>query len=744
MTKKSLKMAFVLLFVFIIIFSVNSVSAQENKKILFDETHPDGKINAIHSIGTYGSSGFANILQNNGYSVSTYTDTPITPDKLKGYDVLIIMGQLRNYTDDEVQTINNFVNNGGGLLLIGVPWGQAQGDSNFAYNKIAESFGVSFAYNQEIVSDQNYFIFPWNVEITDFRSSPITSNVQKYYHFSGTYIKDPGSSTVVAYTDSHAWGDIGHINAEGLTDSNYKKDPDETSGPFPLISQMDYGKGKVVFMGSSMSLINSIFYQSDVWKMGLNSVNWLANNPVPTSYTAESIIPLNLIIPQILLMIIFSGIVISGLTFRFRKDRKLEESRTIKTIKNWKFTGLIASNAIFLFIAAFMFIPINFYLFDFYNYYTYEPNLGYTLIIVGAIFIFFMIVLLFNLIARQRMLINYSFINLALIIIFTGFTVILGDIYGFPYMQLFTLGGLVLIIPLVTNWWIYRGYGQDIVIEGKEFNRLKKVSSKSLPFELLPFYTDASYIGEGGFGRVFKATNMNGNEVAIKIPKSFDKRAERSFITEVSNWSQLDHPHIVKLYEYKILPIPYIETEFCDGGLEMGMKTLNEAVSIVYEVAKGLEYAHHRNIIHGDVKISNILIKNGVYKISDWGLSKLKIDESVTLSGATPSYCAPEQISSEFGKADERTDIYQLGNVFYELLTGRLPFKGELSQIYSFILTTQPVNPVEINPNSKPVKDIIMKCLAKNKKDRYASMSELIKELEKFRSPDETIRFENH
>jgi hypothetical protein len=146
LTKKSLKMAFVLLFVFIIISSVNSVSAQENKKILFDETNPDnGKVNTIHSIGTYGSSGFANLLQNNGYSVSTYTDKPITPDKLKDYDVLIIMGQLRNYTDEEVQTINNFVNNGGGLLLIGVPWGQAQGDQNFAYNKIAESFGVSFA-----------------------------------------------------------------------------------------------------------------------------------------------------------------------------------------------------------------------------------------------------------------------------------------------------------------------------------------------------------------------------------------------------------------------------------------------------------------------------------------------------------------------------------------------------------------------------------------------------------------------
>ena len=85
-----------------------------------------------------------------------------------------------------------------------------------------------------------------------------------------------------------------------------------------------------------------------------------------------------------------------------------------------------------------------------------------------------------------------------------------------------------------------------------------------------------------------------------------------------------------------------------------------------------------------------------MYKISDWGLSKLKIDASVTLSGATPSYAAPEQISQEFGKADERTDIYQLGNVFYELLTGRLPFEGDISQIYSSILTTKPPSPADL------------------------------------------------
>ena len=141
--------------------------------------------------------------------------------------------------------------------------------------------------------------------------------------------------------------------------------------------------------------------------------------------------------------------------------------------------------------------------------------------------------------------------------------------------------------------------------------------------------------------------------------------------------------------------------------MEKGIKSIQEAISIVYDVAKGLQYAHSKNIIHGDVKISNILIKNGVNKISDWGLSKIKTEDSVTLSGATPSYAAPEQISQEFGKADERTDIYQLGNVFYELLTGRLPFEGEISEYIVQFLKNEPTHPIEINPNAKPVDEII-------------------------------------
>jgi len=742
---KILRLTFIFLLVFPLLFSsLSIVSAENNSKILFDETNPlFGKFNTIHNIGTYGSSAFANLLIENGYSVSSLTNRPITSDKLDGYDVFVIMSPMGNYTNDEINAIKQFVNKGGGLLIVGSNWGNVDGNQNFAFNKIARSFGVSFANNEIVTNDKDY-LFSYNIlEITELRTSPITANVKNFYYMMGTYINNPGNSTIVAYTDSYTWGDQGYTTSQGSTMSNFIKDPTEKSGPLPVISQMEYGKGKIVFIGSSYSFINSMIYRSDNWKLGLNSVDWLANNPSPSNYQSAGLFPFNLLTYQILEMILFSAIVISGLFYANKREKRLISSKMIKTIKNWKFNGLIASNAFFTFLAGLLFIPINFYLFDLINAPLYDPILGYILIITGVIFLFFMVVILFNLITQQRLLIQYSYLNIVIILLFAGLTIILGDIFGVPIMQIFTFGSLILLIPLLVNLWIHKGYGQDLIIEGKEFDRLKKLSTKSLPFELQPFYTKATYIGEGGFGRVFKATNKREELVALKIPKTFDKRAESTFITEVSHWSQLNHPHIVKLNEYKILPIPYIETEFCEERLEKGMKPLEEAISIIYQTAKGLEYAHSKNIIHGDIKVSNILIKNGVYKISDWGLSKLKIAESVTLSGATPQYAAPEQISHEFGKADERTDIYQLGTVFYELLTGQLPFKGDISHIYNSILNNQPLDPTEINSNAEPVSKIIMKCLNKNKEDRYSSMGELIIELGKYRPSDETIKFDN-
>jgi len=720
-------------------------AAQNNPKVLFDETGPYGKDFTIYSIGPLGASTYANLLQNNGFTVSKITDEPITPDSLKGVKVLIVMAPARNYTDDEINTIDNFVKNGGGLFLLGDNWGTEDGGSDYAFNKLAKSFGVAYANNTLLLDSSNYFILTENPKITNISSSPITTNVPEFYYILGTYITNVGTSNVSAYSGVNSWGDIGNLSSEGYTTSNYIKDPNEQSGPFPVLSSMNYGSGKVVFMGSVRSLTNNYLYRNNGWIIGLNAVNWLSNNPIPTTYNKADLIPYGVADMgyRILATLILGLIILIGLIYKFRHDMLSKETYTIKIIKKWKFYGLGAVNILFVVIAAVMFIPINLFLLNSTDSNTYDPYLGYSLLVVGIIYLILSLMIVYNIIARQRMLKHFNYINIGLMIFFAIYTVLLGDLFSFDAMQLFTVGGLILVIPSVINLLIFRKYGPDIIVEGKEFDRLKRLSVKSLPFELQPFYKDSIYIGEGGFGRVFKATRIDtGMIVAIKIPKSFDKRSEKTFVSEVSNWSQLDHPNIVKLYNYKILPIPYIETEFCEGHVEKGIKTIQEAISIVYDVAKGLQYAHNKNIIHGDVKISNILIKNGVNKISDWGLSKSKIGDSVTLSGATPSYAAPEQISREFGKADERTDIYQLGNVFYELLTGRLPFEGEISQIYSSILKTEPTHPFKINANAKPVDEIIMKCLNKNKAERYSSMGELIAELEKYKPSDETTLFE--
>lgn len=734
--------------IFILYFSVsiNAVSAQDNNKVLFDESGPFlGKFFTIYNIGSSGFSGFATLLESNGYSVSRTTDRPLTPEKLKGYNVLVLAGSYRNYTDNEIRTIKEFVNNGGGLLLLGTNWGDMEGDQNFAFNKIAKSFGVSFANNEILTDDRNYIFFSNFVTINDLRPNPISSNVNAFYYLMGTYIKDPGTSNVVAYSSPDSWGDQGFTTPQGTTASNNQKDSNEQSGPLPVISEMNYGKGKVVFMGAAATYSNSFFYRGNGWKLGLNMVSWLANSTVP-NYQTAGFISFNVgdLIYRIIGMIILALIIIIGLIFKIRRDRKSEKSQTkIETIKNWKFRLLIAINAIFMVLGALLFIPINFFLFDITYMPLYDPYLGYSLIITGVLFLMFLGVILYNIIIKQMLLMKYNYLNIAILLLFVGLTVLVGDIFGFPLMQIFTVGSLILLIPLIVNWWFHRNYGEYLIIEGKEFDRLKKLSANALLYEFRTIYTDLEYIGEGGFGRVFKAVNKKGQEVAIKIPKSFDRRAERTFITEVSNWRHLDHPNIVKLYDFKILPIPYIETEYCEDKLKKEMKSLDEAVSIIYEVAKGLGYAHERHIIHGDVKFSNIMIKNGVYKISDWGLSKLKTDESLSLSGATPSYAAPEQISHDFGKADERTDIYQLGVVFYALLTGRLPFKGEVFEIYSSTLTKLPTPPAEINANAKPVNDIIMKCLNKAKDERYSSMDELIEELEDFIA-NETVLFDDN
>jgi serine/threonine protein kinase len=265
----------------------------------------------------------------------------------------------------------------------------------------------------------------------------------------------------------------------------------------------------------------------------------------------------------------------------------------------------------------------------------------------------------------------------------------------------------------------------------------RPTTPSTFPSELEHLYYDPVYAGKGGFAIVFKAKRKTDNKtVAIKIPISLDEGTGRSFLREITSWQRLNHENIITLYDANILPIPYLEMEYASAGsLDQMNKPvdIDTASEIILEIVEGLSYSHAQGVIHRDLKPMNVLLTEDLTpKISDWGLSKI-IAESKTSSiyGFSPLYGSPEQISpKKFGKPDERTDIYQLGVIFYELLTGRTPFEGDdLVEVSTAIVTEEPAPPSSINPETEIVDPIILKCLAKKKEDRYQNVRELQNDL---------------
>ncbi len=258
------------------------------------------------------------------------------------------------------------------------------------------------------------------------------------------------------------------------------------------------------------------------------------------------------------------------------------------------------------------------------------------------------------------------------------------------------------------------------------------------PNELESKYSDIKYIGRGGIAWVFSARRKSdGMTVAVKIPISFDEMTGKSFLNEIAAWETLRHTNIVKVTAVNILPVPFVEMEYVPEALEATKKPIPvwKAVHLVRGVADGLKYAHEHGFIHRDIKPHNILLNEEfVPKITDWGMSKVLANEvkKSSIAGFSLSYAAPEQVSpSEFGRTDERTDIYQLGVVFYELVTGSVPFGGEsIVEVGNAILREQPVRPSQFNADAAVVEKIILKCLEKDPVNRYQSSSELLEALE--------------
>jgi hypothetical protein len=264
-------------------------------------------------------------------------------------------------------------------------------------------------------------------------------------------------------------------------------------------------------------------------------------------------------------------------------------------------------------------------------------------------------------------------------------------------------------------------------------------TTELFPPELGERYDQVKFIGMGGIARVFKARNWRtGDTVALKIPINKDENTGKCFTKEIVVWEGLHHNNIVKVSEVNILPVPYVEMEYVESALSEMKKPMpvRDATTIILGVAEGLAFAHSRGIIHRDIKPHNVLIsKDGTPKITDWGMSKVLGTCVVpTITGFSLSYAAPEQVApSGFGPTDQRTDIYQLGAVFYELVTGKVLYEGEeIGQVSARILSEEPVPPSVLNPSAAGLDPIILKCLRKQPADRYQTVEELIEDLHRY------------
>ncbi|MDP6156377.1 MAG: PKD domain-containing protein, partial [Candidatus Thermoplasmatota archaeon] len=222
---------------------------------------------------------------------------------------------------------------------------------------------------------------------------------------------------------------------------------------------------------------------------------------------------------------------------------------------------------------------------------------------------------------------------------------------------------------------------------------------------ILPGYIITDKLGSGGFATVYKAINNEGVGVAIKLPKFLDETIDSSvlkkFQAEADIWRKLKHKNIVTFLDSNIRPVPYMTIELMEGGNLDGLLkdhrlSVKEAKPLILQILDGLSYAHRMACVHRDIKPENILFtKDGIPKIADWGIGKFMADESVSQSIGTKgtfSYAAPEQFDREtYGDVDWSTDLFQVGIVFYQMLTGVNPFMAnELARVMGLIMNKTP------------------------------------------------------
>lgn len=275
-------------------------------------------------------------------------------------------------------------------------------------------------------------------------------------------------------------------------------------------------------------------------------------------------------------------------------------------------------------------------------------------------------------------------------------------------------------------------------------NRLQQGPVRLGRFEL------KSELGVGAFGYVFRAHDTELDRlVALKVQRAgtfaTDEEVER-FLREAQSIAQLNHPGIVSVYDTQrsdedicYLVTEYIEGETLESRLEKGTLPFDETANLIASIGDALQYAHNQGVIHRDIKPSNVLIdREGKPHVMDFGLAK-RIHEAgnaITSIGrflGTPAYMSPEQAKSDSRNVDFRSDIYSLGVVLYEMLTGERPFQGNRRMLFLQILEDEPRSPQLLNRRiPADLETICLKALSKSPSRRYQSASEMAEDLRRF------------
>ncbi|HET19582.1 MAG TPA: serine/threonine protein kinase [Chromatiales bacterium] len=262
---------------------------------------------------------------------------------------------------------------------------------------------------------------------------------------------------------------------------------------------------------------------------------------------------------------------------------------------------------------------------------------------------------------------------------------------------------------------------------------------------VISHYRILSQLGEGGMGVVYRSEDLKlDRTVALKFLSSNlvrDREAQLRFVHEAKAASALDHPNICNIHGIEetddgrlFIAMACYEGETLKDIVDRGPLDLEDALEIAVQAAQGLAKAHSLGIVHRDIKPDNVfLTEDGLVKLLDFGIAKLMGSTQMTRPGTllgTVSYMSPEQVRGE--EVDRRTDLWSLGVVLYQMLSGRLPFEGTTQEaVLHAIVKAQPEPPGEFRGKLPPALErAVMKCLQKDVSERYQGMEALLQVLQ--------------